>query len=195
VFERFSHEARRVVVLAQAEARSLDHDYIGTEHLLLGLLAEREGLGASVLAAFGISREGIRTAVREIVGSGELTEPDPEALEAIGIDLDAVRATVEQAFGPGALEGTRAARRRRTRCRRGRAHRPFTPRAKRVCELSLREAVHLRHRHIGSEHLLLGIIREGEGVAAQLLARSGVDLVAARRRVLEEMARRADKDQ
>jgi ribosomal protein S18 acetylase RimI-like enzyme len=129
VFERFTEGARRVIVLAQEEAGRLDHDYIGTEHLLLGLLAEREGVGARALGTLGISLPSVRAEIEEIIGRGQ-TPPT--------------------------------------------GHIPFTPRAKKVLELSLLEARELGDQHIGTEHLLLGLVREGEGVAAQVLGRLGV---------------------
>jgi ribosomal protein S18 acetylase RimI-like enzyme len=131
VFERFTEAARRVVVLAQEEARLLDHDYIGTEHLLLGLIAEGDGVGARALEALEISLPSVRTQVEEIIGRGKTTP--------VG-------------------------------------HIPFTPRAKKVLELSLLEARELGDQHIGTEHLLLGLVREGEGVAAQVLRELGVSL-------------------
>lgn len=140
MFERFTDRARRVVVLAQVEARDFKHDHIGTEHLLLGLLAEGEGIGCQALSALGVSPDGVRTRVQEIIGSG-LTQPS--------------------------------------------GHIPFTPRAKKVMELSLREALQLGHNYIGTEHILLGLIREGEGVAAQLLVISGAELTVVRRQVIQ----------
>ena len=131
MFERFTDRARRVVVLAQEEARLLNHNYIGTEHILLGLIHEGEGVAA-------------------------------KALESLGISLEAVRAQVEEIIGHG---GTAPS-----------GHIPFTPRAKKVLELSLREALQLGHNYIGTEHILLGLIREGEGVAAQVLVKLGADL-------------------
>src|SRR5213083_3706617 len=131
VFERFTDRARRVVVLAQEEARMLDNNYIGTEHILLGLIHEGEGVAA-------------------------------EALTSMGIGLDAVRGQVEQIIGKGGAVPT--------------GHIPFTPRAKKVLELALREALQLNHNYIGTEHLLLGLVREGEGVAAQVLQTLGVEL-------------------
>jgi ATP-dependent Clp protease ATP-binding subunit ClpC len=129
MFERFTDRARRVVVLAQEEARRLNHNYIGTEHILLGLLSEGEGVAA-------------------------------KALEELGIGLDAIRQQVVEIIGRGAqFPG---------------GHIPFTPRAKKVLELSLRESLQLGHEYIGTEHILLGLIREGEGVAAQVLTRLGV---------------------
>jgi ATP-dependent Clp protease ATP-binding subunit ClpA len=139
MFERFTNRARRVIVLAQEEARILSHNYIGTEHLLLGLVHEGEGVAA-------------------------------KALESLGISLEAVRQQVEQIIGRGQQAPS--------------GHIPFTPRAKKVLELSLREALQLGHNYIGTEHILLGLIREGEGVAAQVLVRLGADLSAVRRRVV-----------
>jgi ATP-dependent Clp protease ATP-binding subunit ClpA len=191
VFERFTPEARSIVVHAQIEARTLHHDVIGTEHLLLGLLGEGHGVAARVLSDLGLEVDGLRRVVAERARSGHPVQPDPAALEAIGIDLDEVRRSVEQTFGPGALERTRGARRRAQRGRRQRRHMPFTPRAKKVLELALRVALNMRHRHIGSEHILLGMIMESHGTGTRLLEREGVDLAAARRRVLEEIARRA----
>jgi prophage maintenance system killer protein len=139
MFQRFTDRARQVVFLAQEEARRLNHHYIGTEHLLLGLIHEGEGVAA-------------------------------KALEGLGISLAAVRAQVEQIIGHGQSAPT--------------GHIPFTPRAKKVLEGSLREALQLGHNYIGTEHLLLGLLREGEGVAAQVLARFGVDHARLREQVL-----------
>jgi Clp amino terminal domain, pathogenicity island component len=139
MFERFTDRARRVVVLAQEEARLLDHNYIGTEHILLGLIHEGEGVAA-------------------------------RALGGLGISLDAVRAQVERIIGRG--PSTPA------------GHIPFTPRSKKVLELSLREALKLNHNYIGTEHILLGLIREGEGVAAQVLVKLGADLSRVRQQVM-----------
>ncbi len=140
MFERFTDRARRVVVLAQEEARLLNHNYIGTEHLLLGLIHEGEGVAAKALESMGISLEGVRSQVEEIIGQG-------------------------QAAPTG--------------------HIPFTPRAKKVLELSLREALQLGHNYIGTEHILLGLIREGEGVAAQVLQKLGADLNRVRQTVIQ----------
>jgi ATP-dependent Clp protease ATP-binding subunit ClpC len=140
MFERFTDRARRVVVLAQEEARMLNHNYIGTEHILLGLIHEGEGVAA-------------------------------RALESLGISLEAVRQQVEEIIGQGQQMPT--------------GHIPFTPRAKRVLELSLRESLQLGHEYIGTEHILLGLIREGEGVAAQVLVRLGADLNQVRRQVIQ----------
>ena len=140
MFERFTDRARRVVVLAQEEARLLNHSYIGTEHILLGLIHEGEGVAA-------------------------------KALETLGISLEAVRAQVEEIIGQGGSSPS--------------GHIPFTPRAKKVLELSLREALQLGHNYIGTEHILLGLIREGEGVAAQVLVKLGADLSRVRQQVIQ----------
>jgi ATP-dependent Clp protease ATP-binding subunit ClpC len=139
VFERFTDRARRSVVLAQQEARMLNHDYIGTEHILLGLLHEQDGVAARALASLGISLETARLRIEETIGRGQATVP---------------------------------------------GHIPFTPRAKKVLELGLREALQLGHNYIGTEHILLGLIREGEGVAAQVLQELGADLDRVRRTVI-----------
>src|SRR6266513_2185627 len=140
MFERFTDRARRVVVLAQEEARMLNHNYIGTEHILLGLIHEGEGVAA-------------------------------KALESLNISLEAVRQQVEEIIGQGQAAPT--------------GHIPFTPRAKKVLELSLREALQLGHNYIGTEHILLGLIREGEGVAAQVLVKLGADLSRVRQQVIQ----------
>jgi ATP-dependent Clp protease ATP-binding subunit ClpA len=140
MFERFSDRARRVVVLAQEEARTLNHDYIGTEHILLGLMHEGEGVAA-------------------------------KALESLGISLDAVRRQVEEIIGQGQQAPS--------------GHIPFTPRAKKVLELADREARALGHNYIDTEHILLGLIREGDGVAAQVLVKLGADLNRVRQQVIQ----------
>jgi len=140
MFEKFTDKARRVVVLAQEEAKMLNHNYIGTEHLLLGLIHEGEGVAAKSLEALGISLDAVREQVQEIIGTGQ-TAPS--------------------------------------------GHIPFTPRAKKVLELSLREALQLGHSYIGTEHLLLGLIREGEGVAAQVLTKLGADTNRVRQQVIQ----------
>src|SRR4051812_13707975 len=140
MFERFTDRARRVVVLAQEEARMLSHNYIGTEHILLGLIHEGEGVAAKALESLGISLEAVRSQVEEIIGQGQQAPS---------------------------------------------GHIPFTPRAKKVLELSLREALQLGHNYIGTEHILLGLIREGEGVAAQVLVKLGADLNRVRQQVIQ----------
>jgi hypothetical protein len=140
VFERFTDRARRVLVLAQEEARLLNHSFIGTEHILLGLIAEREGVAA-------------------------------KALQDLGISLEAVREKVEETIGMGGTAPSGSP--------------PFTPRAKKVLELALRETMQLGHGYIGTEHLLLGLVREGEGVAPQVLVSLGADLGRVRREVIK----------
>ncbi|HEU4489004.1 MAG TPA: Clp protease N-terminal domain-containing protein [Actinomycetota bacterium] len=198
MFERFSQSAREVVVRAQSEARSLGHNYIGTEHLLLGLLRTTEEPAARVLVDLGVDREEIQQALVEWVGQRPLDQPDAAALDTIGIDLEAVKRRVEEAFGPNALESTRTARARtkkrvgvRRRRHRGPSragHIPFTPRAKKVLELSLRESMALGHNYIGAEHILLGVVREGQGLGAQLLYRAGVNFDVMRRRIVDEIS-------
>ncbi|MBS1898887.1 MAG: NDP-hexose 4-ketoreductase, partial [Actinobacteria bacterium] len=143
MFERFTDRARRVVVLAQEEAKMLNHNYIGTEHILLGLIHEGEGAAAKALESLGISLESVREQVQDIIGQGQ-----------------------QQPTG----------------------HIPFTPRAKKVLELSLREALQLGHNYIGTEHILLGLIREGEGVAAQVLVKLGADLNKVRQQVIQMLS-------
>ena len=141
MFERFTDRARRVLVLAQEEARLLNHNFLGTEHILLGLVHEGEGVAA-------------------------------KALEAVGVKLADVRTAVETIVPPGSAGQTHGAP-------------PFTPRAKKVLEMSLREALQLGHNYIGTEHLLLGLVREGDGVAAQVLVAKGADLSKVRAKVVE----------
>jgi ATP-dependent Clp protease ATP-binding subunit ClpC len=143
LFERFTDRARRVTVLAQEEARLLNHNYIGTEHILLGLIHEGEGIGAQTLAKLGVTLDKARDVLTEIMGEGN-SSPS--------------------------------------------GHIPFTPRAKKVLELSLREALQLGHNYIGTEHILLGLIREGEGVACQMLVRCGADLTRSRQMVIQSLA-------
>jgi ATP-dependent Clp protease ATP-binding subunit ClpC len=140
VFERFTDRARRAVVLAQEEARLLNHNYIGTEHLLLGLVREHDGVAGKALASLDVSIEAVRRQVEEIIGQGQAAPTH---------------------------------------------HIPFTPRAKKVLEQSLREALQLGHNYIGTEHILLGLIREGEGVATQVLVNLGANLNRVRQTVIQ----------
>jgi ATP-dependent Clp protease ATP-binding subunit ClpA len=171
MFERFTTEARQVVVGAQEEARRLHHGRIGTEHLLLSLLGQ-DTPGTAVLTRHGLTHEAVTEAVVGYVGIGDL---DAEALAALGIDLDAVRNTVEATFGPGALDRARSDPRETA------GHIPFTPRAKKVLELSLREAIAMKSKSIADGHLALGLLREGEGLAMKVLADRGIDPVELRR--------------
>jgi ATP-dependent Clp protease ATP-binding subunit ClpA len=181
MFERFSTEARLVVVGAQEEARRLRHGRIGTEHLLLALLRQPASPTADVLVRHGLTHAVVEASVVSLVGDGGL---DAEALTSLGIDLDAVRERAEEAFGPGALDrgSPSAARGRRP------GHIPFTPRAKKVLELSLREALAQKQKAITDGHVLLGLLREGEGLAMKVLADRGVDPAALRREVTAGLA-------
>jgi ATP-dependent Clp protease ATP-binding subunit ClpA len=172
MFERFTDDARAAVVAAQEEAAALRHGWIGTEHVLLGVL-RGSGTGARLLAGFGIDAAAVHDDIVRIIGRGD-EGIDRDALATLGIDLDAVRERVERAFGPGALS-------RRGHC--GSGHLPFTPRAKKALELALRDSLALGARAIRGEHLVLGLLREGDGVAAQILNARGVTLDAARARV------------
>jgi ATP-dependent Clp protease ATP-binding subunit ClpA len=163
MFERFTQELRDVVTRARDEAAELGHDFLGTEHLLLGVAASDDG----ILAPLGADHAALRRAVTGMYPVGL----DADALASIGIDLDAVRRSVEQSFGPGALFGPRARRAR---------HVSFCPRAKRALERSLREALLLRQRHIGPEHLLLALASDGESGAAIALRRCGTSPEAVR---------------
>ena len=176
MFERFTFEARQTVVGAQHEARRLHSGRIGTEHLLLALLIQPTP-SAAVLTRHGLGRDEVAEAVRRYVGDGDL---DAEALTALGIDLDAVRSTVEASFGPGALDrpsGSKVG-----------GHIPFTPRAKKVLELSLREAIAMKSKTIADGHIALGLLREGEGLAMKVLADRGVDTVELRRDLTAALA-------
>jgi hypothetical protein len=146
MFQRFTDQARRVVVLAQEEARRLDHNYIGTEHILLGLISESDGAAARALASARIGLDAVRQQVEEIIGRGQ-----------------------QKPYG----------------------HIPFTPRAKKVLELSLRESMELGQDYIDTEHILLGLLREGSGVATQVLVRLGADLNRLRHQVIQLLAGRA----
>ncbi|WP_413775574.1 Clp protease N-terminal domain-containing protein [Micromonospora sp. RTGN7] len=184
MFEQFTARAREVVGRARDEARA-GQGQIDTEHLLLGILADADSVGARVLRAAGVHDDDLRAAVARHTADDDgagLAEADIAALREIGIDLSAVVARIEESFGPDALRAAAPGPRRRW----GRRQQPgglFSPRAKKVLELALREALGLRHRHIGTEHLLLGLLREAGGTAALVLTEAGVDLADLRRRV------------
>jgi ATP-dependent Clp protease ATP-binding subunit ClpA len=188
-----------VVKQAQVEAKGLRHGYIGTEHLLLGMLDPDSGLAHTVLTGVGVTRDDVRARVERQIGEGGLGDADAEALRAIGIDLPAVKAKLEELFGPGALDPPRPEPRRGLLRRRRRptdppapgGHIPFVPRSKKVLELSLREALARKDGYIGSEHILLGLIREGEGLAAKILVESGVSLEALRSATIAALNRAA----
>ena len=194
MFERFTAAAREAVVQAQLEARALEHGHIGTEHVLLALLADTDGPTA---AALGVTHDAVRDEVRRRVRNTPDVQPDRDeadaaALRAIGIDLDQVRRTIEENFGPGALHLPNPQPKRRVGWwrRATSGHIPFTPRAKKVLELSLREAIRLKQNYIAPEHIALGVLRENGGLAALILAESGADFAAARAR-LEASLRQA----
>lgn len=193
MFERFTDLARRVVVVAQEEARALGHPMIGTEHLLLGLLRAQDGVAARVLTSVGLREADVRDEITRRVGAGQHGRTaQAEALRVIGIDLDAVREQVENSFGPGALDRPLRGRRRSRRGRRCTAfpgHVPFSRRAKKVLELSLREALGLRHGYIGTEHILLALLREGAGVGARVLVDRQLRLDELRQQVLRAVGR------
>jgi ATP-dependent Clp protease ATP-binding subunit ClpA len=191
MFERFTHGAREAVVRAQAEAKDLDQSPIGTQHVLLALVADETGAVARALRDSGVDEVYVRDEIIRRVGAGApnldpLPDADTEdaaALRAIGIDLDQVRRAIEQNFGPGALRLPRDTEpKRRGLLRRFYAggHTPFSPRAKKVLELSLREALRLKHNFIAPEHIALGVLREGQGLGAQILAEAGVDFTKLR---------------
>jgi ATP-dependent Clp protease ATP-binding subunit ClpA len=173
MFERFTTDARGVVVRAQSEARELRHSHVGTEHMLLGLVVLGNGPGGQVLTDHGVTPADVRRRILEHLG-GSI---DPEALATLGIDLDAVRQATEAAFGPGALDDPRHHGRRRT------GHIPMTSRAKKVLELSLREALRRGDSSIGTGHVLLGLIREGQGLAPKILTEMGLALPRLREEV------------
>ncbi|MFI2711174.1 Clp protease N-terminal domain-containing protein [Micromonospora sp. NPDC018662] len=183
MFERFTERARGVVHHALTEARAEGRRPVGTEHLLLGLLADGDNLAVRLLSAGGIEADRLRAGVARHSAQGVdgLGTADAAALREIGVDLAAIVARIEESFGPDALREAVPRPRRwwRRRPERG----TFSPRAKKVLELSLREALRLRHRHIGTEHILLGLLREGNGLGAQVLTEAGADLDDLRRRV------------
>jgi ATP-dependent Clp protease ATP-binding subunit ClpA len=202
MFERFTADARTVVVGAQAEARRLNHDYIGTEHTLLGLLDVEDGAVGRALTADGVDAEFVRGDIARRVGphppdlsSAAIEQEDAEALKAIGIDLDAVRKAIEANFGEGALRLPRenAPKKRGLFGKFSIAggHIPFTNRNKKVLELSLREAVRLNQKFIAPEHIMLGLIREGHGLAMQILAEKGVDVSRLRAEMTASLEARA----
>jgi ATP-dependent Clp protease ATP-binding subunit ClpA len=178
MFERFTDDARQAVVLAQEEAKALRHGWIGTEHLLLGVAGRPDSPGARVLARLGLEAETIREDVVRFIGAGgDFDDRDEEALRSLGIDLDEVRRAVEDSFGPGALERRVPPRKPRGRCDRPweAGYLPFTPRSKKSLELALRWAVALRSTSIGTEHLLLGLAADRDGVAARILRLHGIE--------------------
>jgi ATP-dependent Clp protease ATP-binding subunit ClpA len=205
MFERFTHAARDAVVQAQEEARGLRQSPIGTQHLLLALLADAAGpiATAPALKDHGVDAASVRAAVVRLTGAGPEPAPpttadadaeDAAALKAIGIDLEAVRRTIEENFGPGALRlphqeppKRRGLLRRAVSRSSTRGHIPFAARSKKVLELSLREAIRLKHNFIAPEHILLGLLREGDGLAMQILVEARVDPVQLREDVTRSL--------
>lgn len=184
MFERFTHPARESVLAAQVVARRLGHDRIGTQHLLLGVLEQPDAVAARVLTELGVTPAAVEQKIQAELADAPSGIGDAEALGAIGINLDEVRRRIEAAFGPDALRGRRA---KRNRLGMLSDHIPFTPRSKKVLELSLREAIRLGHKYIGTEHIMLGMIREGQGLAMLVLTRLGVGPDALRTRLLDEL--------
>ncbi|GIF17592.1 ATP-dependent Clp protease ATP-binding subunit ClpA [Actinoplanes tereljensis] len=191
MFERFTAAARQVVIGAQEEARDLGHQHIGTEHLLIAMLRDEDGTVAALLREHHLDADTAQADVRRLVGATEppdlsFTEADAEdaaALKAIGIDLDKVRAAIEENFGAGALRLPKPPPKKRGlfgKLYASGGHIPFSPRAKKLLELSLREAIRLHQNFIAPEHIVLGILREGQGLAARILADHGVDFAALR---------------
>jgi ATP-dependent Clp protease ATP-binding subunit ClpA len=200
MFERFTKAAREVVIGAQERARLLGHETIGTEHTLLSLVAGESGAVREAFrgAAGEVDETYVREAIVRHVGdrseTAEIADRDAEdaaALKSIGIDLDAVRAAIEENFGAGTLRLPRPAPKKRGLFGRlslsAAGHRPFSARNKKVLELSLREAIRLKHNFIAPEHIALGILREGRGLAMLILAERGVDLDVARERLTQSL--------
>ena len=191
MFERFTGRAREVVIQARRQAERLGHERADTEHLLLAMLLDEASIAGRVLRDAGLDfdtvRDGIEKARRK---TQVLGEADAAALREIGIDLDAVRAKVEEAFGPGVLHSVDpepGQSRWQALLLRWDRSSPFSPRAKKVLELALREALRLKHNYIGTEHILLGLIREGRGLAALVLTEAGIDSEDLRDRVLNAL--------
>ncbi|MEE6308841.1 Clp protease N-terminal domain-containing protein [Plantactinospora veratri] len=193
MFERFTVQARDVVRGAVAARERLGHRNVGTEHLLLALLDAEKSSVAGLLNQAGVDAARVTEAIDRKVGRGtdELGDRDAEALRSIGIDLAAVRSKLEESFGEGALESPPARSARRGLFGGWDLSNRFSGRAKKVLELALREAVQLRHREIGAEHILLGLLREGNGLAALVLTEAGLDLAELRRRTLDSLRRAA----
>jgi ATP-dependent Clp protease ATP-binding subunit ClpA len=185
VFERFTAQARSVVVRAQEDARELAQPSIGTALILLGVAEATDTTGGRVLHSLGIGEDEIRDDIRRASERRDqaFSEQDQDALRSVGIDLDEVRRSVEETFGPGALDHGRGSR----------GHIPFTRGGKKALELALREAIALGHRHIGTEHLLLGLVRDEHCSAARMLAAHGIDRERVRDEVLREIASGGDQ--
>jgi ATP-dependent Clp protease ATP-binding subunit ClpA len=202
MFERFHKSARDAVIQAQREARELRHGWVGTEHILLALVAEPDAAGVQTLVRLGVDADACRAAVTAVVQPDEgLAGDDAEALHAFGIDLDEVRRRAERAFGEGALEAPRDAderrmgplrrRRRLGPDDRGPGHIPFAHRAKKALEIALREAIARKDRHIGTEHLVLALLRSDDKITAAVFDRLGLDRKAVRSEVDADLRKAA----
>jgi ATP-dependent Clp protease ATP-binding subunit ClpA len=182
MFERFTPAARSAVMRARDETRLLAHPMVDCAHVLLGVLREADSTGARALRSLGVEADALREGVRRSDGF-TFTVAEAEALRTVGIELDDVRRRIEETFGPGALGRTFDARRAR-----GGGHIPFTSGAKKALELALREALQLGHRYIGTEHIVLGLIRDERSSALRLLQARGLDREEVRAAVLRELA-------
>jgi ATP-dependent Clp protease ATP-binding subunit ClpA len=187
MFERFTGKARAVIQLSLDEAKRTDARYVGTEHLLIGMLAIGEGKAFEALNAAGITLDRARSEGARLAGhpGGPLGDDDAAALKTIGIDLEAVVSSVEESFGPGALSAADTG---------GRSHwgrTPFGPQAKKVLSLALQEALRLKHNYIGTEHLLLGLIRDGDGLGAHIMTGEGASLTDLRRWIEADLGKAA----
>ncbi|GAB7052136.1 Clp protease N-terminal domain-containing protein [Catenuloplanes indicus] len=190
MFERFTAEARAVVVQAQAEARELGHTRIGTEHVLLALLGADAGEAGYVLRGAGLDRDDVRARIQALLDKPALGPEDAAALRAIGIDLDAVLARMDETFGMQPVEPQPEPGRRWWQLPKG-GHIPFSSHAKKTLELALREALALRSRELRPEHILLGLLREKQGLGARVLADAGLDLEVLRQDVLATLPKAA----
>jgi ATP-dependent Clp protease ATP-binding subunit ClpA len=195
MFERFTGPARATVLRAKQAARELGPGPIGTQHLLLALASPDAGLAHTLLSEAGLDERRVREEITRLVGTPEparlLNEEDAAALRTIGIDLDTVLARIEESFGPDALRPAAPTPKRETLWGARRGEHRLTPRARKTLGLALREAIHLQDRYIGTEHLLLGLIREGDGLAARILVDNGVVLADLRARLLARLDRAA----
>lgn len=186
MFERFTRPARTVVVRAAEHSRRMGHAHVGTEHLLLGLLSPEAGGTSRLLLDAGLDPREVEAAVQRIDAASArfFSDEEADALRTVGIDVDAVLERMEKTFGPDAVRAEPKPRRGPFRRARAAVRSRFTQRARKVLELSLREAIRCHHDHIASEHILLGLLREGRGSAVTILRDAGVDPDALRRATL-----------
>jgi ATP-dependent Clp protease ATP-binding subunit ClpA len=198
MFEQFTNQARQVVVRAQAETRSMQHTYLGPEHLMLAVLSQPDAPGAATLTRLGVTAEAYRREVEQLPGTPDLSTADADALRGLGIDLNEVKRKVEETFGEGALDPPRRRRRsswlpwrRGEECDEPAGRIRFTPRAKHTLEYALRQALARKDRHIGTEHIVLGLLAFKDSTAAELLGHLGVDPATARREILADLDKAA----